>query len=113
VWNILKRGGLTCYIEKIKGNNPKMTIDFARVWKDQIITLRGVIVDVLEHSVAMVTEMPMQGIKFFKYHLKKKDEMYTFLKDNERIHEMEDEFLNLSSISLGGGLPSNHEVCNP
>ena len=65
VWNQLETGGISKYIEKLHGYDSKVTNDMVKSLKDGKVMVNGIYFQIIEEVIAVVAEIPMEGIKFF------------------------------------------------
>lgn len=63
VWNILEKGGLTPYMEKLHGNNPQVTDLVAQGWNERTLNLGGRKVVVDEDFITQITGLATHGMK--------------------------------------------------
>lgn len=63
---LLKKGGFTPYIERLKGPNRDVTNYFSKHWKERTIILHGRKVLVDESLIAQVTSLLTKGMKFYR-----------------------------------------------
>ena len=101
VWKQLERGGISKYIEKLHGYDPKVTNKMVKYWKDRKVKVNGTYFQITEEVIAGVSEIPMEGIKFFRDKKMSLSAVDTFVKTpKERKHLIKsDTFYELNSIN--------------
>ncbi|KAH9291794.1 hypothetical protein KI387_043015, partial [Taxus chinensis] len=83
LWNLLKIGGVSNFIERISGYDTRISAKFARLWKDGSITFRGVSYAVNEELIALVTGLDMDGVKFSSKRIDRKVEEAKFVEEGD------------------------------
>ena len=66
MWEILQKGKVTTYIERLHGYKPHITKSFFKNWFEDRVTLHGVTVKLTEDFIAKVIGLPNEGLKFNK-----------------------------------------------
>ena len=59
-------GGISKYIEKLHGYDAEVTNNMVKTWKDGKVKVNGTYFQITEEVIAAVTDIPMEGIKFFR-----------------------------------------------
>ena len=62
VWDILQKGNMTVYIEKLHGFKPHIIDYFFKNWSRERVSLHGVVVYLIEKFIAEIIGLPMEGI---------------------------------------------------
>ena len=62
----LKRGGVTNYIMKLHGFDQEVTKSMVESWKDGRVKVNGVYFRITEEVIVTITEIPIDGFKFFR-----------------------------------------------
>ena len=91
VWDILRRGNFTSYMERLKGNNPTITHQFVKSWKDDSVLVENQWMDVTEEIIAEDTGLDLDGINFYR-------ERKLFDKEIDDFVEIEEEIYRLGKI---------------
>ena len=66
VWEKLVEGRVTNYIMKLHGFNQEVTKSMVESWKDDRVKVNGVFFFIMEEVIASITEIPIEGFKFFR-----------------------------------------------
>lgn len=66
VWDILRRGNFTDYMERLKGNNPAITHQFVKSWKDGSVLVGNQRMEVTEDIIAEATGLALDGTNFYR-----------------------------------------------
>ena len=66
VWEKLVEGGVTNFIMKLHGFDQEVTKSMVESWKDGRVKVNGVYFRIMEEVIAIVTEIPTEGFKFFR-----------------------------------------------
>lgn len=66
VWEKLREGGISSFIEKIHGWSPKITNLMVKTWREGKMKIDGVDFQVNEGDIAEMINSPNQGIKFYR-----------------------------------------------
>ena len=66
VWDILRRGNFTGYMERLKGNNPAITHQFVKSWRDGSILVRNQRMEVTVETIAEATGLDLEGMNFYR-----------------------------------------------
>lgn len=66
LWEILQKGKVMTYIERLHGYKPHITEIFFKNLFEERVTLHGVMVNLTEEFIFELTGLPMEGIKFSK-----------------------------------------------
>ena len=66
VWDILRRGNFTSYMERLKGNNPAITHQFVKSWKDGSILVGNHRMEVTVETIAEATGLDLDKMNFYR-----------------------------------------------
>ena len=66
VWEKLEKGGIAKYITKLHGFDLDVTNSLVNSWKEGKVKVNGVSFQVTEEVVVAVSEISMEGFKFFR-----------------------------------------------
>lgn len=66
IWYWLQQGGVTPFLERLHGNDQRVTKTFVKEWKNGKLDIFGKVFVVDESLVAEVINLSIEGIKFYK-----------------------------------------------
>ena len=66
IWEILKKGKITSYIERLHGWKPSVTKLIVKNWNEGTVEIDGVEFSVMEEIISHVTGIPITGKKFYR-----------------------------------------------
>ena len=84
VWKQLEMGGISNYIEKLYGYDSEVTNNMVKSWKDSKVKVNDTYFQITEEVIAAISEIPMEGIKFFRDKKMSLSAVDTFLKTPRR-----------------------------
>ena len=82
VWDILAKGKMIEYIEKLHGYNPHIFEYFLKNWTEEMIIMYGVTMNLTEDFIVEITSLPKGGINFIKETSISNATFKKFLKDD-------------------------------
>ena len=65
IWEIPEQGNFIGFMEKLKGNNPTITWNFIKTWRDGTVLVENQRMEVIEEIISKATGLEMEGINFY------------------------------------------------
>ena len=101
VWDILRHGNFTGYMERLKGNNPVITQQFIKTWRDGSILVKNHRMEVSDEIIVEAMRLDMEGINFYqnrKLSDRAIDEFVELVNERNQLVKISNSYFNLASI---------------
>ncbi|KAH9310108.1 hypothetical protein KI387_038019, partial [Taxus chinensis] len=85
LWNLLQKGGISNFIERIQGHDQNISVHFAMDWKDKKVDYGGHRVIINEELIAEVTCIKLKGYHFFNKRINRTVEAKKLCDDGEEL----------------------------
>lgn len=66
VWEILRRGNFTGFMERLNGRNHTIMQQFIKTWKEGSIMVGNQCMEVFAKVIAEATDLEMEGLNFYR-----------------------------------------------
>ena len=86
VWDKLEQGGISRWITKLHGFDQEVTNNMVSSWKDSRVKVNGVSFLIIEEVVLTVTEIPVEGFKFFRDKELSSNVVKDFVKNTKKLN---------------------------
>ena len=102
VWDILRRGNFTGYMERLNGGNPTITQQFLKTWKEGLIMVGNQCMEIIEEVIVEAMGLDLEGLNFYReWKLSNRvvDDFVDSETEKARLVKIGKSFINPASIS--------------